>query len=40
MRAELQLRAESRAPSWVATVTAVVASLVYVADSVRRWVTP
>jgi hypothetical protein len=39
--AELQrLREESRAPSWVATVTAVVASVVYVADSVRRWVQP
>jgi hypothetical protein len=39
--AELQrLREESRAPSWVATVTAVVASAVYVADSVRRWVQP
>ena len=30
----------SEAPSWVATLSAVVASVVFVADSVRRWVQP
>jgi hypothetical protein len=39
--AELQrLRAESRAPSWLSTVAAVVAAGVYAADQVRRWVQP
>jgi len=35
-----RLRAADKAPTWVATATAVVASVVYVADSVRRWVRP
>lgn len=30
----------SEAPSWVTAVTAVAASAVFVADSVRRWVQP
>lgn len=35
-----RLRAESRAPSWVTTAAAVVATLVYASDQVRRWVQP
>jgi len=35
-----RLRAESHAPSWVTTAAAVVATLVYASDQVRRWVQP
>ncbi len=35
-----RLRALDKAPSWVTTAAAVVASLVYAADQVRRWVQP
>lgn len=38
---ELQrLRAQPQASSWVTTAAAVVASVVYAADQVRRWVRP
>ena len=35
-----RLRAADNAPSWVTTAAAVVASVVYAADQVRRWVQP
>lgn len=35
-----RLRAVDKAPSWVTTAAAVVASVVYAADQVRRWVQP
>ena len=35
-----RLRALDKAPSWVTTAAAVVASLVYAADQARRWVQP
>lgn len=35
-----RLRALDKAPSWVTTAAAVVASLVYAANQVRRWVQP
>lgn len=38
---ELQrLRATDKTPTWVTTAAAVVASVVYAADQVRRWVQP
>lgn len=35
-----RLRAADKAPSWVTTAAAVVATLVYASDQVRRWVQP
>lgn len=38
---ELQrLRSEPRTSSWVTTAAAAVASVVYAADQVRRWIRP
>lgn len=35
-----RLRAADKAPTWVTTAAAVVATLVYASDQVRRWVQP
>jgi hypothetical protein len=37
---ELQRARADKAPSWVTAAAAVVASVVYAADQVRRWIQP